>query len=132
MLGDGQLFENSIFEETNAHVIRVVLAVYLCLSIIVLLNMLIAMMNNTFVDVTVVRKSLWYIETVNSISWVTDVVLVSCCATPIFRCLSSGIGKQPKPEQPEDSFQKICSRIDALESSLEDIRVKLDRLVPAK
>lgn len=45
---------------------------YLCLSLIVLLNMLIAVMNSTFELISVIKESLWYIESVNSIAWISQ------------------------------------------------------------
>ena len=67
MLGDGKLFEDEAISGSSG--IRAVFAIYLLMSVVVLLNMLIAMMNNRYSKVVEIKHELWYIETVHSIAW---------------------------------------------------------------
>jgi ankyrin repeat protein len=127
MLGDGKLFDE-VVSASNSHMVRGVFAVYLCLSIVVLLNMLIAMMNNRYSNVLEIRRSLWYIETVNSIAWVNDFLFCNCFKR-LFNYLSANIAKPVKHERAEIDIKGLYSRIDVLEANVEDIRSKLDEIL---
>jgi hypothetical protein len=54
----------------NIHLLHVVFAGYLCLSTIILLNMLIAMMNSTYSMVRSTRATTWRVESLRSALWV--------------------------------------------------------------
>jgi len=51
------------------HLIHAVFAAYLCLSTIIMLNMLIAMMNTTYSLVSSTRASTWRIESLRTALW---------------------------------------------------------------
>jgi len=125
MLGDGKLFDNDVVSASDSHMVRSVFAVYLCLSIVVLLNMLIAMMNNRYSNVLDIRRSLWYIETVNSIAWASYVLRFDRCRC-VFGMFAAGIKKPIKVEPNEDEFRRLHDRIDELEANFQDVRRKLE------
>ena len=53
----------------NIHVLHMVFAAYLCLSTIIMLNMLIAMMNSTYSLVSSTRATAWRIESLRTALW---------------------------------------------------------------
>jgi len=53
----------------NTHLIHAVFAAYLCISTIIMLNMLIAMMNSTYSLVSSTRATTWRIESLRTALW---------------------------------------------------------------
>ena len=53
----------------NIHLLHVVFAAYLCLSSIIMLNLLIAMMNTTYSMVSSTRATAWRVESLRKALW---------------------------------------------------------------
>ena len=53
----------------NIHLLHMVFAAYLCLSTIIMLNMLIAMMNSTYSMVVATHAATWRIESLRTALW---------------------------------------------------------------
>ena len=73
----GNLFSVSIegdteSEEVNPSVIRLLFALYICLTAVVLMNILIARMNNTYAEVVGLKESLWCVENLNFVIWIAE------------------------------------------------------------
>lgn len=129
MLGDGALFELDAVTDANSHALRVVFSIYLCLSIIVLLNMLIAMMNNRYANVIDIKETLWFIETLNCIAWICRLMpYVRDC---LFKRMCHGIAKhQSALSTDDDQVKQLSGRLSAVESSLNELRQRLEQIGP--
>lgn len=76
IVGQGDLFQMSTEHESNFHyssplMIKLLFAIYVILSTIVLMNILIAMMNNTYKDIVGLRNTLWCVEALRFLNWIS-------------------------------------------------------------
>ena len=79
MLGQGSLLDDitsdtstSKLNYNSVTIVRLLFAVYLITSTIVLMNMLIAMMNHTYDDVFRLKETLWCEENLSFVTWVAQ------------------------------------------------------------
>ena len=75
MVGQGKLIEKSSesdeqFVNVNGNVIRLLAAIYICTSTILILNISIAATGSTFDNVSMLNDTLWCIEIIHFVYWI--------------------------------------------------------------
>ena len=73
----GNLFDMSSqddgdFQVCNPNVVRLMFAAYFCITVVVLMNILIAMMNGTYASVIELEDKLWCFESLHFVTWVSQ------------------------------------------------------------
>jgi hypothetical protein len=131
----------------NIHLLHIVFAGYLCISTIILLNMLIAMMNTTYSEVSLERATAWRIESLRTALWVERTIPI--CKHSVFIRLpthSAKVGDRQHwfikytPDQTSDvetrqvdrqlenasSSVEFASRMSAIETEQKAIRDQIE------
>jgi len=73
MFGMGSLFDDAAEAKlSDPDFIRLLFAIYICITTVVLLNILIAMMNFTYQDVVNLQDVLWSVEGLHYVVWIAQ------------------------------------------------------------
>jgi ankyrin repeat protein len=122
MTGQSDLFQLSTenvsnFHRSNLWMIRLLFVLYIVLSTIVLMNILIAMMNNTYNEVVGLKETLWCVEALRFLNWIAkDNVLWTADAfrhllsKTIFRQMATQIEEDTVTRRVENRLRTAQSR----------------------